>query len=115
MPDIELPTSWLGIVGLAILVLGWVLVTRQRNIKADVADTKSTAEATLSQVQNGHADRNLRDDIDRLLELAKNNQGDIHGIRQDVSDLRGELRDEREARGDLEDRVRRLIRKRWPW
>ena len=121
MPDIELPTSWLGLLGLLILVIGWVLVSRQQRIRADLSAVKD-------QVRNGHTTP-MRSDLDGIAEtlraqgeLLADIQGrqdgtakDIRGLREDVGGLRGELRDEREARAELGESVRKLAkRKGWP-
>lgn len=112
------PKTLIGLLGLLIAVAipavaagipGWISLWRSRSVAPDLAETKDSVAAVRDQVQNGHADRKLRDDVDRVLAGLgdimdkQDHQGrDIRGLRDDMGQMRGELRDERETRASAD-------------
>jgi hypothetical protein len=85
------PHSLIGLVGLVVIVLGaalaaslpvavplWLNSRRQKQFHADMGAVKD-------QVVNGHGDRNLRTDVDRIIDA-------VEATQQSVAELRGEMR-----------------------
>lgn len=95
------PENWvdlvgLGITGTALAVVAWL---SHRRLKGPLDEVKD-------QVQNGHTDTNLRDDIDRLTALVVDG---FHETRQDIRGLREEMRIERVERIEGDRRGMRRI------
>lgn len=134
MPPDTLPDTLIGLAALVIVTVSTLvtarITARQRAIGSDVT-------AVRGQVENGHAEVNLREQLDTMQQqiaslgtataaveqkitrlhgatrdTLDDVQRDIRGIRQDVGGIRGELRDERTARSaadrEMERRVVRL-------
>jgi hypothetical protein len=126
----QLPTTWLGILGLLIVTVPATLagisamITARRNrkklstVQSSIKTTQTGIDNINEQVTNNH-NTNLRDDLTEVLrmtgitkdaveKLQDNDirliRGDISRISDDISVLRGELTDERDARTDLEHR-----------
>lgn len=104
------PKNWWGLLGLLIIAVpalaagipGWINLWHNRSVPSQVAEVRE-------QVQTEHADRKLRDDLDRVLErlgdigAKQDDHGrDIRGLRNDMGQMRGELRDERETRASAD-------------
>lgn len=70
-------------------------------------------EAVQHQVQNSHT-TNLRDDVDRVIELVELSLTGQDGLRQDMALLREDLGLERRERMSLENRVDGIIEGRVP-
>lgn len=100
------PTTVIGLAGLLIVTVGgWVKSWIEGKRHGD--DIRKIRD----QVQNGHAETNLRDDLDSLKSMLTEQTKDIRGLRQDIGGLRGELREERQARSELERAVERINRR----
>ncbi|WP_230870832.1 hypothetical protein [Mycobacterium canetti] len=89
-----LPTSWIALAGLALILVHQVWQSRQARL------TQQTVRQVESQVSNGGG--NLAATVAEMCR-------DIRGIREDIGGIRGELRDERQARIELQHTVDRII------
>lgn len=105
------PKTWLGLVGLFVAICipaliaatpGLISLWRNRSLPEIAAETKDAAVAVKDQVANNHLDRNLRDDIDRVIHITEATQRDIRGLRDDMGQMRGDLREERETRASAD-------------
>ncbi|OIN79785.1 DUF2746 domain-containing protein [Mycobacterium malmoense] len=102
----QLPTDWIALAGLTLLLASNAWQTWQGS------RTQKRVDKVDKQVSNGHFETNLRDDIDGIKSMVTTQSRDIRGLREDIGGLRGELRDERQARGELERTVERIDRDR---
>mgnify|MGYP002782238016 CR=1 FL=1 len=100
--------SWQAVVISLIVTVGGLagVVVKQFFDSKKLSDVKE-------QVTNGGS--NLAATVGDVKKMLTEQRKDVHGIRQDIGDLRGEVRDERQARLELaraiEDRLKHLERR----
>ncbi|WP_044109872.1 DUF2746 domain-containing protein [Mycobacterium canetti] len=90
-----LPTSWIALAGLALILVHQVWQSRQARL------TQQTVRQVETQVSNGGTN---------LAEVVAEMSRDIRGIREDIGGLRSEVRDERQARIEDVGRLEKAIR-----
>ena len=117
--------SWMDIVDHLLLVLGVlsvavataavpVWISNHKATKTELAKNAKTLEAIRYQVENDHPDSNLRESIDELRDLLKEQGQDIRGIRKDMGEMRGEARDDRGNLRELEQRIQDFVKREHP-